>query len=135
MGSKEFARRGREKFGDKFDYSKVEYVNKNTMVQIVCKDHGPFSQLPPLHLNSATGCRDCSRELGKATRYTTETWIAAATERHEGYYDYSKVEYTNSGDKVTIICPEHGEFQQVATNHVELVVGTATGIERAASRV
>ena len=100
VGSEEFARRGREKFGDKFDYSKVEYVNKNTMVQIICKEHGPFFQLPPLHLKSATGCRDCFRELGKPLA-TRPRHGSLQRLKHEGYYGYSKVEYTNSGDKVT----------------------------------
>ena len=51
-------------------------------------------------------------------RYTTESWIAKANEVHGGFYDYSKVEYGKSSEKLTIICPEHGEFRQIATNHV-----------------
>lgn len=32
--------------------------------------------------------------------------------------DYSKVNYTNSKGKITIICPKHGDFEQIAGNHV-----------------
>lgn len=32
---------------------------------------------------------------------------------HGNRYDYSKVDYVNSGTKVCIICPEHGEFWDV----------------------
>ena len=36
---------------------------------------------------------------------------------HGNKYDYSKVEYVNNGDKVCIICPEHGEFWQTKFDH------------------
>lgn len=37
---------------------------------------------------------------------------------HGDKYDYSKVEYTGKDNKVCIICPEHGEFWQIANNHM-----------------
>lgn len=37
---------------------------------------------------------------------------------HGDKYDYSKVEYINSHERVCIICPKHGEFSQSATNHL-----------------
>ena len=44
--------------GDKYDYSKVEYVNSSVPVCIICPDHGEFWQTPHNHLNS-TGCKKC----------------------------------------------------------------------------
>lgn len=39
--------------------------------------------------------------------------------KHHGYkYDYSKVNYKNKDSKVIIICPEHGQFEQNANNHM-----------------
>lgn len=49
----------------------------------------------------------------------TEKWIAKAVAVHGDRYDYSKVEYTKSKNKVLIICKEHGEFIQEATNHLQ----------------
>jgi hypothetical protein len=129
MGLDNFIKRGRGKFGDKFDYSKVIYKNNRTPVEISCEDHGPFNQSPTVHIKSATGCSACTREIprgvpGKATRsrkggYTTESWIAKATKVHDGFYDYSKVVYGKSSDLLTIICPKHGDYLQLATNHVK----------------
>ncbi|WIE81398.1 hypothetical protein [Curtobacterium sp. MCSS17_016] len=44
-------------------------------------------------------------------------FIAAATEKHNGFYDYSHVEYVNAGTKVTIGCPKHGKFNQAPADH------------------
>jgi len=40
----------------------------------------------------------------------TSDFIKKAIEVHGNKYDYSKAKYINSKTKVTIICPEHGEF-------------------------
>jgi very-short-patch-repair endonuclease len=53
-----------------------------------------------------------------ARRYTTEKFIEKASKVHNGVYDYSKVEYTTSTDKVAIICKKHGEFLQQPNNHL-----------------
>jgi hypothetical protein len=37
---------------------------------------------------------------------------------HGDKYDYSLVEYKGNKDKVKIICPEHGVFEQQPTNHI-----------------
>jgi hypothetical protein len=50
-------------------------------------------------------------------RLTTVEFIERAKKIHGDKYDYSKVEYKGSDTKVTIICPEHGEFQQRAIDH------------------
>lgn len=37
---------------------------------------------------------------------------------HNNKYDYSKVVFTKMSEKVTIICPEHGEFLQSMSVHI-----------------
>ena len=51
---------------------------------------------------------------------TKEEFIKEATEKHEGKYDYSKVDYVKNNIKVCIICPkpEHGEFWQRPNSHL-----------------
>lgn len=51
-------------------------------------------------------------------KITTEQWIQNAKEIHGDKYDYSKVVYKKSSEKVCIICPKHGEFWQIANNHL-----------------
>ena len=66
LTKEEFIKRSKEKFGDKFDYSKVVYTTRNNKVIIICKKHGEFSILPESHLRSPTGCPQCSKEQPRA---------------------------------------------------------------------
>ena len=50
---------------------------------------------------------------------TTEQFIKEANIIHSNKYNYSKVIYINSHTKVCIICPEHGEFWQTPSNHLQ----------------
>lgn len=47
--------------GDKYDYSLVDYKNQHTKIDIICRDHGVFSQAPNSHLYAA-GCPRCSNQ-------------------------------------------------------------------------
>lgn len=47
-----------------------------------------------------------------------QTFIDNSNKVHDNRYDYSKVIYTKSSDKVIIICPIHGEFEQTANSHL-----------------
>lgn len=53
-----------------------------------------------------------------STRLTTEEYIKKARQKHGNRYDYSKTVYVRSRDKVTIICPKHGQFEQQAASHL-----------------
>lgn len=114
-----FLQLAKEKFGNKFDYSKMNYVNYTTPITIICPNHGEFSITPHNHLESKTGCPKCGREkANKSESYTKEDFVMKANRVHFNKYDYSKVEYINSQTKVCIICPEHGEFWQTPANHL-----------------
>jgi len=51
-------------------------------------------------------------------RKTTSEFIQEAQAVHGDLYDYSKVEYTTSNNKVLIIDPEYGEFWQAPLLHI-----------------
>lgn len=112
LGLDEFINKSSKIHGDKYDYSKAEYVNSQTKVCIICPEHGEFWQTPKDHL-SGRGCSIC----GGGVKHTTETFIEKARKIHGDKYDYSKVEYHSAHEKVCIICPEHGEFWQEPDNH------------------
>jgi len=40
----EFIKKAREVHGDRYDYSKVEYVNSTSKIRIVCHKHGATNQ-------------------------------------------------------------------------------------------
>lgn len=104
----------REKHGDKYDYSKVEYVNARRKVHIICKRcNSEFEQAPAEH-KRGTGCPTC----GGCVKHTQESIIIQFREKHGDKYDYSKVVYVGSHSKVIIGCKRCGnEFEQAPTQH------------------
>lgn len=110
----EFVNKSNEIYGGKYDYSKVEYCGTDTKVCIICPEHGEFWQTPYHHINGKVGCPKCSDNV----RLTTEEFIRRAIKKHGCKYDYSNVDYKSSHDKVCIICPEHGEFWVNPGNHL-----------------
>ena len=108
-----FLCKARKAHGDKYDYSKVIYKNSIEKVCIICPEHGEFWQRPEEHLHKH-GCAKC----GGVGKLSTEEFIEASNAVHNGYYDYSRVNYVNNREKVCIICPEHGEFWQQPSHHM-----------------
>lgn len=101
-----------------------------TPVTIICPEHGEFQQSPRHHAINGHGCSKCyheSRRINHPKKILTleekaiirrDKWIQECSIIHNNKYDYSKVEpIYNLKDKVIIICPEHGEFKQIAANH------------------
>ena len=105
----------REKHGDKYDYSKVEYVNTEGKVHITCRTcNNDFYQRVKSHL-IGQGCPTCA---GSGVRLTQESILARFREKHGDNYDYSKVEYIQSHSKVIIGCKRCGnEFLQSPHQH------------------
>jgi hypothetical protein len=101
--------------GNKYDYSKVKYVDNKSKICIICPVHGEFFQVAGNHIQVASGCLKCSIYN---KRITTDKFIKEARAMHGDKYDYSKVNYIRRSDKVCIICPKHGEFWQIAVNHI-----------------
>ncbi len=106
--------------GDKYDYSKVIYTNKDAKVTIICKIHGEFDQCANSH-KRGSGCKKCTSLLGsKIVKWNTETFIEACQQIHGDMYIYDQVNYTKGTDNIIIECKIHGEFKQRAKNHLHL---------------
>ena len=125
--TKEFIEKAKKIHGDKYDYSNVEYKNSITKVCIKCPEHGEFWQSPKYHLRGS-GCYQCGINKLKqkrpyvpkpSKRLKKDDFIERAIEIHGNKYDYSKANCVNATTKVSIICPEHGEFWQTPMNHLK----------------
>ena len=104
--------------GDKYDYSKVNYVNAKTKVIIICKIHGEFEQVPNSHIQG-NSCKKCANlYISQNMLRKQEEFIEEAIKIHGDRYDYSKTNYIDSNNKVKIICKEHGEFEQTPRAHI-----------------
>lgn len=114
-----FINEAREIHGDKYNYSKVHYVNANNKVCIICPEHGEFWMAPSNHIRQKQGCPLCgNKNKGEYRRNTTEGFIEAAKKVHGEVYDYSKVEYHQNKQRVEIVCPIHGSFFQRPNDHL-----------------
>lgn len=100
--------------GEIYDYSKVKYEKHRSVVTIICPTHGDFLQTPDSHLQGS-GCIYCFKNM----KTTIKNFINKSNNKHEYKYDYSIVsKIKNNTSKITIICPNHGKFQQQVRHHM-----------------
>lgn len=109
----EFIRRARLVHGDKYDYSKVDFKNVHTKVDIICPIHGVFPRYPKAHWRG-DGCPKCRNYF----EWTIEKFIQKAKEVHGDKYDYSKTIIEGRDIKTCIVCPKHGVFWQKPCEHL-----------------
>jgi len=113
-----FIEKAKRVHSDKYDYSKLVYVNAKTKVCISCPNHGEFYQLPSKHLTGNT-CPKCADEIRNINNTkTNDGFIAQSKIIHKNAYCYDKVEYVNAKINVCIICDKHGEFLCTPNNHL-----------------
>ena len=99
----------------KYDYSKLKFKNRQSLIDIICKEHGEFSIKLSYHL-SGTGCAKCVHDK---LRSNTDEFIKKSMDKHLDMYDYSLVDYKRNKNKVSIICRKHGEFSQRPNDHLK----------------
>ncbi|WP_189443404.1 MULTISPECIES: GIY-YIG nuclease family protein [Cupriavidus] len=117
-GTAGFVADARKAHGDKYDYSAVEYVNKELEVVIACPVHGEFRQRAGVHITGGE-CPACSyAKRGDKQRMSEGEFLGRARAAHGDRYDYGLLSYAGMHDYVTIVCPEHGPFEQVANSHM-----------------
>ena len=120
MTKEQFIEKAKQVHDDKYDYSCVQYKNNKTKINIFCNNCKKyFLQIPNSHL-SGHGCPFCCNKKPKITK---EQFIEKAKQVHDDKYDYSLVNYTGIFNKVKIICPKHGLFEQSAKHHLEGMTG------------
>ena len=113
-----FISKANEKHNNKYEYTKVIYINSQTPVTITCPKHGSWLQRPNDHL-MGKGCKKCANEAhGKLRRKTTQVFIQDAIKAQGDTYSYSLVDYSTCMEPVTITCKIHGNFTQIPNNHL-----------------
>lgn len=110
--TEEFIRKAILVHGDKYDYSKVAYVNSTTKVCIICPIHGEFWQRPAEHLRGK-GCIKCGQALcgQKQREKAKEIFVTRCKAIHGEKYTYDKVDYVDSHTKIIVTCKKHGDFE------------------------
>ena len=116
-----FIKRASEIHDNFYDYSLSKYVNSRNKVIVNCPIHGSFKVSPSNHLKKIRprGCPECGRlKSAKSNTFSQEYFLNLSKKVHKNFYDYSKAKYKGINTSLTIICPEHGEFKQIARTHL-----------------
>lgn len=103
--TEQIVERFKEKHGNKYDYSLVEYKGADCRVSIICKTHGVFNQRSDGHADG----NDCPK-CAKRYKPSTTEFIAECLDIHGDYFDYRKTTYKNTRTKVMVGCKSHGDF-------------------------
>jgi len=113
-----FLEKARQVHGNKYDYSRVVYQGVQKKIEIICPEHGPFWQIPMSH-QQGRGCIPCGViKCSSANTMSRDRFLQRARQKHGEKFDYSRAVYVNSQTMITIICPEHGAFQQRPHDHI-----------------
>ncbi len=113
-----FLKKATEIHNDKYDYSKVNYIDSQTKVIIGCPKHGDFFQRPNGHI-SGKGCPKCGSEIrANKTRLVNDDLIKKFVDVHKNRYSYDNISYKNNRTKILITCKLHGDFLQIPNNHL-----------------
>lgn len=114
----DFIDRSNTKHNSVYDYSKFELIDTKTKGIIICPNHGEFKQAAKEHMKG-DGCPKCRyTKVSALTRRSKEEFVTLANIKHNNFYSYHLLEYLGGTTKGTIVCPLHGEFEQIPTSHL-----------------
>jgi hypothetical protein len=117
LSTSEFIEQCEKIHGFKYDYSKTIYNGIDKPITVICKKHGEFKQLAKNH-RKGHSCKKCA--LKKSSVLLAKTNIEFINECMllNPEYDYLDTKYINSSSKISVTCKKHGEFDQLAGNHL-----------------
>ena len=98
-----FIAEAKEVYGDLYDYSKVDYKNRDHRVVVNCPVHGDFQVFAREHLDGK-GCPKCEKG---------EKFIEKLQEKFGDKFGLEQFVYESSTSPVTLVCREHGPFSRM----------------------
>ena len=98
-----FIAEAKEIYGDRYDYSKVEYKNREYRVTIVCPVHGDFQVYAREHLDGK-GCPKCEKG---------DKFLLKLKDKFGDKFGLDEFIYESSTAPVTLVCPKHGAFSRL----------------------
>ena len=107
--------------GEKFDYSRVNYINNTTEVLIGCPDHGFLWSMPSTHLRKRThGCKKCGLDFQAKNSLNKRSaeFFVNCKKVHGNKFDYTDTVFRSGSDEITFFCPEHGTQRIQAKFHL-----------------
>jgi hypothetical protein len=108
--------------GERYDCSKVVYVNGKTKIEVICHTHGSFKVRPDVMFRGG-GCQKCSNDhMSELYTKSTEQFISESTLKYGDIFDYSLVDYKNASTKIKLICKKHNLiFRCCPSDHLKKI--------------
>ena len=105
----------KSKIGDEIDYNKT-ILNSSSDIRL-------FDKYGLEHRVSLSNIMKHGKLTIENAVNKTDFFKFKANEVHDNKYDYSMVDYKEANTKVTILCKEHGEFEQSPSSHINNLSG------------
>lgn len=103
---------------DRYLLNNVVYTGIKNKIIVTCRVHGDFT-IGAETFRKGQNCPQCaSIKRNRTKTKSLETFIKEASNKHNNFYDYSLVRYVSDRTPVTIICPDHGAFEQTPNAHL-----------------
>ena len=102
-------------YGDRFTYENVNYINSNTEISITCPKHGDFTKKPQKFLHAGQYCSKCKAEEREKQKELEYLNIFQA--KFKGKFTYKYDKFQRIYDKLTVVCPQHGEHHTTFEQH------------------
>ena len=104
----EFIKKASNVHGNKYDYSKVNYVNARTKVEIICPKHGSFFVMPTNFTDKKSGCPICNNSHleDEMSRFLNENNIKYIPQKTCKWLGLQKLDFYLPEYNVAIEC--HG---------------------------
>lgn len=113
----EFIEKAKLVHGDKYDYSKVKYVNNRVKVCIVCPKHGEFWQTPMNHLNGEN-CPNCnsSKMENSVENFLKEhkiDFIRQCSSKHLWFLKKYRIDFYLPNKNIAIECQGEQHYKPI----------------------
>lgn len=119
LDAEEFFKRCREAHGSRYEYPVQAYSGPDTLLKIVCPEHGLFFAGARNHLWNKHRCPKCARKLaGELRRIKRDDWLLEAGDVHGNRYEYDLTNFEGGTERVLIKCSKHGWFKQRGHLHL-----------------
>ena len=106
--------------GNLYDYTNSKYIGERKNISIFCKVHGNFNQRAGHHVRGS-GCTECRNDkMAIERKLSYKEFLDNSKFIHLEKYSYpnSFENFQLRESKVSISCPSHGLFSQIASNHM-----------------
>lgn len=112
LNQEEAINRFKKVHGDKYDYSKVNYIKYNNLVTIICPDHGSFEMLPYSHWQGS-GCLECNKNT-----LTIKQILDRLNNVKDELDSFEQLNYVKMKIPIKIICKKHGPYEKHVLNYI-----------------